>query len=170
MLMFMMIEAYMGAPVDDKKDNATHIAEFKTGTAKPFWSDVRVPDGLEELCAANAVKWLLVRDRSFWGWPIGSPKCWEIGKVSWDFFVKRRTVLCDYFLIHASLTTNLRILITPHFLLLPPFQIRSGLWCVQMLVRISATPSVQLRFGSTPIGPHEMLWVSTVSCVSPLCV
>ena len=55
MLMFMMIEAYMGAPVDNK-DNATHIAEFKTGTAKPFWSDVRVPAGLEELCAANAVK------------------------------------------------------------------------------------------------------------------
>ena len=55
MLMFMMVEAYMGKP-EEGKDNKTHIDSFKSGTSKPFWTAVAVPDGLEALCAANAWK------------------------------------------------------------------------------------------------------------------
>ena len=55
MLMFMMVEAYMGKP-EDGKDHNTQIASFKSGTSKPFWTAVAVPAGLEALCVANAWK------------------------------------------------------------------------------------------------------------------
>ena len=55
MLMFMMVEAYMGEP-EEGKDNKTHIQNFKSGTSKPFWTAVAVPAGLEELCALHPFK------------------------------------------------------------------------------------------------------------------